>query len=337
MPPDRVERLIGAEKSGRITEFRINRSTSKIKGGSAVFSSSSATESIRLRPGDILKGKITAVFNGEKGKEVEVDFRSFKVRARWNSYLTPEIGKKILVLVKDTSTEIVLKLLETKVTNFKDFFVKNFTSRETIFSLVNRISIKNDSDITPQFVKRLIENSGLFLENKIYSGNLENVKIDLKAKLLSQLSKASGNEVIAISKSLNLLESYTLSNILSKNLFLVPLFLPLPPFNKAELFISKEELKNFYRQGFLTVVIVLDLEKYGKLKVSVLFDRQERFFEINFTSESELLIEKLKKRHKDIIDLLRDKYKVRITYTNRAPEIPELQFENIPVEVDVTV
>lgn len=334
MPPDRVERLIGTEKTGRITEFHIS---SKVKGSSAISSSSSATESIRLKPGDILKGKIIAVFNGEKGKEVEVDFGSFKVKARWNSYLTPEVGKNILVLVKDTSTEIVLKLLETKVVNFKDFFVKHFTARETIFSLISRISIKNESDMTPQFVKNIIENSGLFLENKLYRGNLENIKNDLKAKLLSEFSKASGNEVITISKSLNLLESYTISNILSKNLFLVPLFLPLPPFNKAELFINKEELKNFYQQGFLTVVIVLDLEKYGKLKVSILFDKQEKSFRIDFTSESEELIEKLRKSQKDIIDFLGNKYKVKVTYTNRAPELPELQFENIPVEVDITV
>ena len=215
--------------------------------------------------------------------------------------------------------------------------MKNFTSRETIFSLINRISIKNESDITPQFAKRLIENSGLFLENKIHNGNLEDTKIDLKAKLLLQLSKASGNEVITISKSLNLLESYALSNILSKNLFLVPLFLPLPPFNKAELFINKEELRNFHRNGFLTVVIVLDLDKYGKLKASVLFDRQERFFEINFTSESEKLIGRLRKSQKYIIDFLGNKYKVKVTYTNRAPELPELQFENIPVEIDITI
>jgi len=121
LPPDRVERLIGAEKSGRITEFRVNRSISRIKGSSPVSSFSSATESIKLKPGDILRGKITAVFNKGKEKEVEVDFGSFKVRARWNSYLTPEIGKKILVLVKDVSAEVILKLLETKVTNFKDF------------------------------------------------------------------------------------------------------------------------------------------------------------------------------------------------------------------------
>ncbi|RUM41366.1 MAG: hypothetical protein DSY34_03905, partial [Desulfurobacterium sp.] len=104
MPPDRVERLIGTEKTGRITEFRINRSPSKVKGSSPVPSFSTATESIKLKPGDILKGKIVAVLNGKKGKEVEVDFGSFKVRARWNSYLTPEVGKNILVLVKDTST-----------------------------------------------------------------------------------------------------------------------------------------------------------------------------------------------------------------------------------------
>ncbi len=329
-----MERLLGTEKTGRITEFRIS---SKVKGSSAVSSPSSATESIRLKPGDVLKGKIIAVFNGERGREVEVDFGSFKVKARWNSYLTPEVGKNILVLVKDTSTEIVLKLLETKVTNFKDFFVKNFTVRETIFSLINRVSIKNERDITPQSVKNIIKNSGLFLENKLFKGNLENIKIDLKAKLLSEFSKASGNEVITISKSLNLLESYALSNILSKNFFLVPLFLPLPPFNKAELFINKEELKNFYQQGFLTVVIVLELEKYGKLKVSILFDKQEKSFRIDFTSESEELIEKLRKGQKDIIDFLGNKYKVNITYTNQAPELPELQFENIPVEIDITV
>jgi hypothetical protein len=340
LPPDRVERLIGTERTGKITEFRINRSPSRVKSSSPVSSFSTATESIELKPGDILKGKIIAIFKGKKGKEVEVDFGSFKVRARWNSYLIPEIGKNILVLVKDTSTEIVLKLLETKVTNFKDFFVKNFTIRETIFSLVNRVSIKsikNEGNITSQFIKNIIENSGLFLENKLFKGNLENIKIDLKAKLLSEFSKASGSEVITISKSLNLLESYALSNIFSKNFFLVPLFLPLPPFNRAELFIDKEELRNFYRSGFLTVVIVLDLEKYGKLKISVLFDRQENFFEINFTSESGELIEELKKRHKDIIDFLGSKYKVKITYTNQAPELPELQFENIPVEIDITV
>jgi hypothetical protein len=329
-----VERLIGTEKTGRITEFHIS---SKVKGSSAISSSSSATESIRLKPGDILKGKIIAVFNGERGKEVEVDFGSFKVRARWNSYLTPEVGKNILVLVKDTSTEIVLKLLETKVTNFKDFFVKHFTARETIFSMINRISIRDEKDITPQFIKNIIKNSGLFLENKLYKGNLKNLQDDIKAKLLSELSKASGNEIITISKSLNLLESYTISNILSKNFFLIPLFLPLPPFNEAELFINKEELKNFHHQGFLTVVIVLDLQKYGKLKISILFDKPEKIFRINFTSESEELIEKLRKNQKDIIDYLGSKYKVKVTYTNQAPELPELQFENIPVEVDITV
>jgi len=337
LPPDRVERLIGTERTGKITEFRINRSPSRVKGSPSVSSFSTATESIELKPGDILKGKIVAIFKGKRGKEVEVDFGSFKVRARWNSYLIPEIGKNILVLVKDTSSEIVLKLLETKVSNFKDFFVKNFTTREAIFSLINRVSIKNEGDISPQFVKNIIKNSGLFLENKLFKGDLENIKLDLKAKLLSEFSKASGNEVITISKSLNLLESYALSNILSKNFFLVPLFLPLPPFNKAELFINKEELKNFYQQGFLTVVIVLELEKYGKLKVSILFDKQEKSFRIDFTSESEELIEKLRKGQKDIIDFLGNKYKVNITYTNQAPELPELQFENIPVEIDITV
>ena len=146
--------------------------------------------------------------------------------------------------------------------------------------------------------------------------------IPLKAKIISELVKASGNEVLTLSKSLNLLESYALSNILSKNFFLVPLFLPLPPFNRAELFIDKEELKNFHRNGFLTVVIVLDLEKYGKLKISILYDRKDNFFEINFTSESAKLIEKLKKRQKDIIDFLGSKYRLRITYTNQAPELP---------------
>ncbi len=337
MPPDRVERLIGAERTGKVTEFRVNRAPPKVKSASSISSFSSATESIKLKPGDILKGKIVAIFEGKKGKEVEVDFGNFKVRARWNSYLTPEVGKNILVLVKDTSSEIVLKLLETKVTNFKDFFVKNFTARETIFSLISRVSIKNEKDITPQFIKNIVENSGLFLENKLSKGNLENIKSDLKAKIISELAKASGNKVLTLSKSLNLLESYALSNILSKNFFLVPLFLPLPPFNKAELFIDKKELKNFHKNGFLTVVIVLDLEKYGKLKISILYDRMDNFFEINFTSESAKLIEELKKRQKDVIDSLGNKYRLRITYTNQAPELPELKFENIPVEIDITV
>jgi hypothetical protein len=337
VPPDRVERLIGAERTGKVTEFRINRTPFKVRGSSSISPFSSATESIKLRPGDILKGKIVAILEGKRGKEVEVDFGNFKVRARWNSYLIPEVGKNILVLVKDTSSEIVLKLLETKVTNFKDFFVKNFTARETVFSLISRVSIKNEKDITPQFVKNTVENSGLFLENKLFKGNLENIKLDLKAKIISELAKASGNEVFTLSKSLNLLESYALSNILSKNFFLVPLFLPLPPFNRAELFIDKEELKNFHRNGFLTVVIVLDLEKYGKLKISILYDRKDNFFEINFTSESAKLIEELKKRQKDIIDFLGSKYRLRITYTNQTPELPELKFENIPVEIDITV
>jgi hypothetical protein len=175
------------------------------------------------------------------------------------------------------------------------------------------------------------------MENKIYRGKTQKLKDDLKAKLLLEFSKTSGDRMVTLSKALNLLESYAISNILSKNFYLIPLFLPLPPFRKAELFINKEELRKFKKEGFLTVVIVLDLEKYGKLKVSILYDRNEKFFDINFTSESEVLIEKLKEGQKELIEFLGDKYKLKVTYTNRAPKIPELHFENIPVEVDITV
>ena len=243
----------------------------------------------------------------------------------------------LLVLVKEASSEIVLKLLETKLVNFKDFFVKHFSMREVLFSLVDRFQLRDEGDITPEFVRKSVENSGLFLESKIHRGKFEGLKSDVKAKLLSQLLKSSGKESFTLSRALNLLEAYAISNLLSKNFFLIPLFLPLPPFKSAELFINKEELKEFKRKGFLSVVIVLDLERYGKLKVSLLFDSAERSFDVNFTSESEELLEKLRRSQEEIVKFLSGKFKLRITYTNRAPELPEVEFENIPVEVDLTV
>ena len=331
MSPDRVERLIGTEKSGKITEFR---TTSKVDKSFSVYQIE-GSRALHLKPGDILKGKILAIFTQGETKEVEVDFGTFKVRARWNSHLTPEIGKNILVLVKRTSPEIVLKLLETKVANLKDFFLKSFSIREEIFPLHRQLLSTGTISFTTDSIRKLVESSGLFLENKIHAGNMKDINTDIKTKLLTLLSKVSGNEMKLVLKALNILESYSMANLLSKNFFLIPLFLPSPPFTRAELFIDKENLKSFHYQGFLTVVIVLSLEEYGSLKISLLFDRREKLFNINFSSSSEKLIKLLRKRQKMIDKLLSNKYKVRISFRCEIPQIPELYLNEIPIELDI--
>ena len=58
MSPDRVERLIGTEKSGKITEFR---TTSKVDKSFSVYQIE-GSRALHLKPGDILKGKILAIF-----------------------------------------------------------------------------------------------------------------------------------------------------------------------------------------------------------------------------------------------------------------------------------
>ena len=328
MPPDRVERLIGTDRSERVTEF-------KTTSGIGIISSiRRVTESgrISLKTGDILKGKILSVFTKGENKEVEVDFGNFKIKARWNSNLVPEVGKKILVLVEKTSPEIVLKLIETKIVNLREFFLKNFSIKEEVFSLYRQLLKDTPSDFSANSIRKLIEKSGLFLESKINKHKIEEAKQDLKVKLLS--SALQGKTDIAL-KALNILESYSLANLLSKNFFLIPLFLPSPPFKSAELFIDKESFKSFRYRGFLTLVIVMNLEKHGKLKVSLLFDREEMSFDVNFSSHSEELLRALKKELNTLKELLGNKYKLRVTFSSEIPKEPELLFNEIPSELEI--
>lgn len=329
MPPDRIEKLIGTERSGRISEFE---TTSKVHKSFSIYKVEKAKE-IKLKPGEVLKGRILAVFNRGEFKEVEVDFGSFKVKARWNSYLTPEVGKKILVLVKETSPQIVLKLIETKVANLREFFLESFNSREEVFSLVRKLVGTNAAELNLESVKRLVKNSGLFLENKIHKANYEGINNDIKVKLLSLLSKVPEDKAEQVFKVLNILESYSISNLLSKNFFLIPLFLPYPPFIRAELFIDKKNLKFFRQQGFLTVIIILELEKYGKVKISLLFDREQKTFDIAFSSHSKELLNLLKKNQKILTDILQSKYKIKISYKQEVPQSPEILFSEIPKEL----
>jgi hypothetical protein len=321
VPPDRIDRLAETGKVSRLSSQRL----SKIESSSLHFSSS--IKKLELKVGDVLIGKITAVY--KDGKEVEVDFGKFKARARWNSYLEPEVGRKIVVTVRDVRRDIVLKLLDLKLTNFKDFFLRHFATRDKIFSVVKSELNVPFEGFSKDYMEFLVKNSGIFFERKILNGDIQ--EPDIKHQILEKVSSLHSDSLVNV---LNTLEAYNIANQFSKDFFIIPLFIPLPEFKKTELFLNKEELRNFKEKGFLTIVLMIELEKYGDLKISILLDKQEKSIHISFEG-MDPLIEKLKKHSENISRLFSQKYKTYVKFLERSPTEVNLTFNPIPVSIEV--
>ncbi|WP_457624802.1 hypothetical protein [Persephonella sp.] len=224
-------------------------------------------------------------------------------------FSNPQIKNRILETVFSLFQQGDLSIKEK---NTISLLLMNLLKNEKVNSLLSGsgVVLPHISRLTPEKLRELILNSGVFFENKLKNKKIKDLKEDIKGILLSkkELSQEEKNILKGI-------ETYQIVSKLTGGIFsYLPVFWE--DLERGDIFFKKSKKgKDLY-----FCRIDLDLKRFGKFFSGIFLFGTDLY--INFYVEDEVLLEKIREDADTLKnDLLKDSFSsVSIKFLKQIPQ-----------------